>query len=91
MEELKPITPESDSSDESFSDSDEEEQDEEEKQEKKELSPKLNEKDPTPVNDNSDTKSNKEITDEEIAQLILEEEELLPAGEQGVLGLVINL
>ncbi|XP_044008254.1 probable serine/threonine-protein kinase DDB_G0286465 [Aphidius gifuensis] len=86
LEELKPITPESDSSDESFSDSDEEEQDEEEKQEKKELSPKLNEKEPTPVNDNGDVKSNKEITDEEIAQLILEEEELLPAGEQGVLG-----
>lgn len=39
-----------------------------------------------PVDENSEVVPNKNLTDDEIAQLILEEEELLPAGDQGVLG-----
>ncbi|XP_008558434.1 uncharacterized protein LOC103578948 [Microplitis demolitor] len=39
-----------------------------------------------PVDANSEVVPNKNLTDEEIATLILEEEELLDAGDQGVLG-----
>lgn len=39
-----------------------------------------------PVDANSEVVPNKNLTDEEIAELIVEEEELLDVGDQGVLG-----
>lgn len=39
-----------------------------------------------PVDENSEFVPNKNLTDDEIAQLIIEEEELLAAGDQSVLG-----
>lgn len=92
MEELKPVVSDDGSSEESSSDFDDSEDNEDEEERKgtekpKESSPKLKEPLPDkPVDANSEIVPNKELTDEEIAQLILEEEELLPGGEQGVLG-----